>query len=269
MEMKCVGCGRCIQVCPQGAISPGKTRMSADGTTAVIVPHIDREKCVSCFTCAKACPAKSLYICGDEYSPEKLMERVRRERPFFERSSGGVTVSGGECLNQIDFLEDFLKLCKAEGIHTAVDTTGFAQYENIKRILPYTDLFLYDLKFMDSELHKRFTGVPNELILDNAKKIAADGGKLQVRIPIVPPFNDSDEMVREFGRFIASLGKEAIDTVQLLLYHKLGVVKWERLGRDPDIKDPIYDEVYVPTDERMHEIKDILEKEYDLPVTIH
>ncbi|MDR0862913.1 MAG: glycyl-radical enzyme activating protein [Oscillospiraceae bacterium] len=264
MEIKCVGtekCGRCLSVCPNGAISLGDKKRSATGDE-VQLPKVDRKKCTDCGACAAACSAKALYMCGTEYTVDELMERIRREVPFFKTSGGGVTVSGGECLSQPEFLLELLKRCKDEGIHTAVDTTGFARWELIEKVLPYADIFLYDLKNMDSELHVKGTGVPNELILENAKKIAAAGGKFQIRIPVMTLYNDSVEMFDEYGKFIKELG-DAVDVVQLLPYHNLGVVKWERLGRDhPAI------EITPPTDALMQARKAQLET-FGLPVIIH
>ncbi|MBQ8975093.1 MAG: glycyl-radical enzyme activating protein, partial [Oscillospiraceae bacterium] len=182
--------------------------------------------------------------------------------PFFKRSGGGVTVSGGECLCQPDFLLAILKQCKEEGIHTAVDTTGFAPWSSIEKVLPYTDIFLYDLKNMDSRLHKMATGVPNELILENAQKIAKAGGKFQIRIPMIPLFNDSQESFEQFGKFILTLG-DAVEVVQLLPYHKLGTVKWERLQKHNKVFESI-----PPKDELVQARKAYLES-LGLNVMIH
>jgi pyruvate formate lyase activating enzyme len=169
-------------------------------------------------------------MCGTDYTVGELMELVRRDKPFFKTSGGGVTVSGGECLCQPEFLLAFLAACKSEGVHTAVDTTGFAPWGAMEAILPYADLFLYDIKHTDSALHRRGTGAPNELILENARKLAAAGGKLQIRVPVLTLYNDSAEAFEALGGFVKSLG-DAVEAVQLLPYHNLGVVKWERLGR--------------------------------------
>ena len=257
MEVKCVGiekCGQCLNVCPHDAIKPGKKKAALTGDQEEItLVTVDRHKCDNCGKCADACTSKALYMCGTDYTLDEIMERVRRDIPFFQRSGGGVTISGGECLWQVEFLEAVLKQCKAEGIHTAVDTTGYAKWENIERILPYTDLFLYDLKSMDSALHKQVTGVPNELILENAKKIAEHGGKFQIRIPTIPMVNDSKEAFDEVGKFICELG-DSVEIVQLLPYHNLGVVKWDRLGRDHPALEAV-----PPTDEKMQGFKAQLE----------
>ena len=265
MSMKCVGvdkCGNCLNVCPNDAISLGAKKMSATGDEEIQLVTVDRSKCDNCGKCAEACTSKALYMCGTDYTVDEVMERIRRDVPFYNRSGGGVTISGGECLCQPEFLLEVLKRCKAEGIHTAVDTTGFAPWSSIEPILPYTDLFLYDLKQMDPDLHKQVIGVPNPLILENARKIAAAGGKFQIRIPIIPMFNDSKKSFDEVGKFICELG-DAVEIVQLLPYHKLGTVKWERLQRNHPIL-----EAEPPKDELVQARKEQLEA-MGLKVMIH
>ncbi|HHX73782.1 MAG TPA: glycyl-radical enzyme activating protein [Firmicutes bacterium] len=237
MEVKCEGiekCGKCLTACPQGAISPGENKKSLQHNTEIQVVHVDRSKCDNCGACTAACLPKALYLCGTDYTVEEIMEIIRRDVPFYRQSGGGITLSGGECLCQPRFVLEVLKRCKAEGIHTAVDTTGYVDWKHIEAILPYTDLFLYDLKQMNSELHKRVIGVPNGRILENARKIAAAGGKLQIRIPVIPRFNDSVNAFAAAGRFILELG-DAVEVVQLLPYHTLGVVKYERLQKEAPV----------------------------------
>ena len=265
MEIKCVGiekCGNCLNVCPHDCIKPGKKKLDLQSNQEITLVHTDRTNCDNCGKCAEVCTAKALYMCGTDYTLEEVMQRVRRDMPFFKRSGGGVTVSGGECLCQHEFLLEILKQCKAEGIHTAVDTTGFAPWSSIEPVLPYTDLFLYDLKNMDSRLHKLATGVPNELILENAQKIAKAGGKFQIRIPMIPLFNDSQESFEQFGKFILTLG-DAVEVVQLLPYHKMGTVKWERLQRHNKVFESV-----PPKDELVQARKAYLES-LGLNVMIH
>ena len=241
MEIKCTGlakCGRCLNVCPHDAISPGRMRMELDGSGEIQLPAVDRTKCDNCGACANACAAKALYMCGTDYTVDDIMERVRREVPFFKRSGGGVTISGGECLCQPEFTTEVLKRCKDEGIHTAVDTSGFAAWEAFESVLPYTDMFLYDIKGINGDLHKQVIGVPNGLILENARKIASAGGKLQIRLPLIPMYSDSAEAFDEIGKFILELGG-AVEVVQILPYHNLGTVKWERLQTNNPIFEAI------------------------------
>jgi pyruvate formate lyase activating enzyme len=265
MEMKCVGtgkCGRCLDACLKEAVSEGAGKTSPVDGSEIRTVVVDRDKCDNCGACASACAAKALYMCGIDYTVDEVMERIVRDVPFFTRSGGGVTLSGGECLDQPDFALALLNACKEKNIGTAVDTTGDVDYGRISAILPYTDLFLYDLKNMDSALHKTVVGVPNGRILENARKIALGGGKLQVRIPVIPRFNDSAASFEAVGRFLVELGP-AVEVVQLLPYHRLGTVKWERLQR----KAPAV-EADIPSEDLIDARKKQLET-LGLPVMVH
>jgi pyruvate formate lyase activating enzyme len=230
MSIRCLGmdtCGMCLGVCPHGCISRGSVSHNAAGDE-IVFPEVDKTNCDECGLCAKACRATALYMCGNDMTLEEVLHRIDRDMPFYEDSGGGVTVSGGECLSQPDFTVELLKRCKELGVHTAVDTTGFVPWDVVQRALPFTDMFLYDLKCMDSTLHQRVIGVPNELILENALKIAEAGGKLWIRIPVMPLFNDSEEHFKAYGEFLCRL-RNAVVLVQLLPYHKMGISKYDRL----------------------------------------
>ena len=263
--MRCQGTtlceSRCIKACPKGAIEPAEQREDAKTGEMLQMVHVKRDICDNCGDCAKVCYPKALYICGEDYTVERLAQRLLQDRKFYERSGGGITISGGEALSQADFTVAILRRMKEAGIHTALDTTGFASWETVERTLPWTDLYLYDLKHMDSEKHKQIIGVPNEPILDNARRLAAAGKKLQVRIPVIPMFNNDAENIRKTAAFVKELG-DAVTVVQLLPYHNLGVTKYLRISDKPVA------EATPPSDAQMQRLKGIME-EYGLNVTIH
>jgi pyruvate formate lyase activating enzyme len=231
-ERKCIGideCGRCLDCCPNDAISAAREPASAGGTGASVrAVHVDWQRCDDCGACAESCPAGALSMWGKRYTVREVVDRVVRDRPFFERSGGGVTISGGEPLSQATFTTALLKAFKDQGLHTALDTTGYAPWSVMEGTLGFTDLYLLDLKCMDPRTHREVVGVPNELILDNARKLAQRGALIQVRIPLIPRFNDTMEAMEALGRFISSLGS-AVTLVQLLPYHAMGVSKRERI----------------------------------------
>ncbi|MBN1832715.1 MAG: glycyl-radical enzyme activating protein [Deltaproteobacteria bacterium] len=265
IAMRCVGldeCTKCLDACTKEAISPGKTTQHAVTQKPIRHIRIDRTICDNCGDCAKVCYRNALYMCGTDYTVEDLLSRLIKDKPFYDQSGGGVTISGGEPLSQPEFVLQLLKRLKECGIITAVDTTGYTRYEMIKRILPYTDLFLYDIKHMDSATHKTVTGVPNGPILKNAERLAKDGGKMQIRIPVIPEFNDSPESIRKTGEFCKSLGA-AVTVIQLLPYHNMGVMKYQRI----DDSKPVF-EVEPPSDEKIQSLKELLEN-LGLPVTVH
>ncbi len=265
MSMRCLGVdackSRCINACTKGALELGGKRTNVVDNEEIQMVHVKRDLCDNCGDCADKCYAEALYLCGKDYTVEELVNRLLQDRNFYENSGGGVTISGGEALMQIDFVEAVLKRLKEEGIHTALDTTGFAKWEVISRTIPYTDLYLYDLKHMDSKKHEATVKVPNEPILENAKKLAENGAKLQIRIPVIPLFNDDEANLRATAEFCKELG-DAVTMVQLLPYHNMGTMKYLRISDEPVA------EATPPSDEKMNRIKEMF-VEYGLPATIH
>ena len=233
MEIKCVGIekdgGPCLSACPSGAISPGKTAVSPLTNESVTYPEVDRTLCTGCLTCTTVCPSKALYDTLRKMRVEDVVSVVAQDRRYYEKSGGGVTISGGEPMSQFPFTLALAKRLKEEGFHVALDTTGFAPFEQFQELMPFIDLFLYDLKHMDSEKSRVLTGVPNERILENAGKIAAAGGIFQIRYPVIPTCNDDAENVRKTAEFCKELSG-AVDVVQILPYHRLGATKYARLG---------------------------------------
>lgn len=187
---------------------------------------------------------------GEDTTVEKVMEIVEKDRTYYRRSGGGLTLSGGESLVQPAFARDLLRAAKESGINTAMESTACAKYEVIETILPYLDTYLMDIKHMNSVKHKEFTGMPNELILENAKKIAASGmTELVIRVPVIPGFNDRQDEIEAIARFAGSL--PGVKKMHLLPYHRLGQDKYEGLGREYLMKD-----ILPPSNEHMQGLLD-------------
>ncbi|HID55249.1 TPA: glycyl-radical enzyme activating protein [Candidatus Poribacteria bacterium] len=220
---RCIGCGRCLDLCPQGA-------HRFDGGRHLI----EWEDCLGCGSCAEGCYSEALRIAGREVSVEEVMREVLSDRPFYETSGGGMTLSGGEPLAQPQFSLALLQAAKSEGIHTALDTSGFAPWETFEELLPFTDLILYDLKHMDERRHVELTGVSNGRILENLRRLDNAGKRIWVRIPLVPGYNDEDSNYHALGRFLSGL--ENVEQIHILRYHKLAESKYENIGRSYPLK---------------------------------
>ena len=168
---------------------------------------------------------------GHDVTVREVMKEVKKDAPYYRRSGGGVTLSGGESLGQPDFAVALLRACKEEGYTTAMESTAYAPFQTIERYLPYLDTYLMDIKHTDSKKHKAFVGQPNDLVLENAKKIAESGKThLVIRVPVIPTFNDQPEEIRSIARFAATL--PGVDEIHLLPYHRLGYDKYKGLGRE-------------------------------------
>lgn len=210
---RCTHCGYCLHLCPQAAVSP-------DGQT-------NRTRCTVCGACALACPHDARQICGREEETDTLLQIILRDRAYYEQTGGGLTVSGGECLLQPDALHELLLGAHNAGISTAVDTAGSVAWENFEKVLPVTDLFLYDIKCITPELHKKLTGSENSLILQNYLRLLETGKRVIVRIPIIPGYND---IANEMERVAVFLRAHAPEKIEPLPYHRLGEGKNAALG---------------------------------------
>lgn len=232
-ENRCILCGDCATACPNNAISFADDLRIWDSTL-----------CLLCGVCAEACPTEAIQLVGKTSILDEIMAEIEKDVIYYDQSGGGVTFSGGEPLQQIDFLAALLQRCKEYEIHTAVDTSGLAAWKHFERILPYTDLFLYDLKLMDEEKHRQFTGVSNRLILENLQKLTEASAKVRVRIPIIPNINDDEENIHATKDFLVELGK--IQQVDLLPYHNIASDKYHRMAHEYALKN-----VQTPSNERM------------------
>lgn len=224
---KCLKCGLCATACLEGAIS------SVEGT-----PVLDSSHCVICGRCSKRCPAEALELVGKEMTVAEVLAEIEKDRIFFDESGGGVTFSGGEPLLQAEFLLPLLQSCRQRGIHTAVDTSGHAPWQVLSKASEFTNVFLYDIKHMDSMRHEDFTGVPNDLILENLKRLSAIHQDIRLRVPIIPGLNDDLENLLLTSRLAVDLG---IFQVHILPYHSIGRDKYARIGevyRLPDLAEP-------------------------------
>ncbi len=214
---KCISCGRCVPACPTGA------QELRDEERKILW-----EKCTHCGECPHVCPSTALQMIGYERSPEALYREVKKDRAYFINSGGGVTLSGGEPAGQPEFVESFLRLCKDGGIATALDTSGFFEWSSMERSIQLIDLFLYDLKHMDEQLHVKLTGVSNKLILDNLKELAAEGKKIIVRVPVIPGYNDSIANMRHCAQFLSA---NRVKRVDLLPFNVAAGSKYVHIGK--------------------------------------
>lgn len=243
---KCTGCGACAAVCPNHAV----TVKERGGKMAEFT---DRSICTECGLCVEACPSEAREIAGKEQTVSEVLEKVLRDKLFIDASGGGMTVSGGECLMHPDFTEALLFAAKEKGLHTAVESCSFASRAVVDQVFKYVDLGLLDIKHMDSAVHKKLTGVPNEVILDNIRHVYHDlHVPVIIRVPVIPGYNDSDENIAATARFAAEkLGPDV--AVHLLPYHRLGDSKKESLGEEVTLH------IEVPSDEHMQHLKSIVE----------
>lgn len=238
---KCVLCGTCEKVCPKKAIKIENGVLTTD-----------MNKCDFCGECVINCMYGAREIVGKEYTVDEVLNAVLKDKVFYEESGGGVTVSGGEPLMQIDFVEELLKRLKEENVHTAVDTSGAVSFEILERAAKYTDLFLFDLKVMDDEKHIEYIGASNKNIIENLKKLAKIHNNINLRMPIIEGVNADVSHIEKVLELIEDLN---IKKVNLLPYHDIAKHKYKKLGR-------IYEEAKMskPSDEKMNSFKDMFAK---------
>jgi len=221
---KCIKCGICVAACPVKALT-----LTQEGIVT------DKALCILCGKCAEVCPAKAIEMSGYYTTVAALMDIIEKERIFFDQSGGGVTFSGGEPLLQPEFLMELLDECGRRGIHRAIDTAGLVDARVLLDVAKRTDLFLFDLKMMDSARHKEWTNTGNEKILGNLKALAEAGANIIVRIPVIEGVNDDDANIEETAKFIARLAGEK-KQVNLIPYHPIAQTKYQRLGKPGDFK---------------------------------
>jgi pyruvate formate lyase activating enzyme len=215
---RCIGCGECFRRCAHGA------HVLIDGQH-----HFDRQKCVGCGACADTCYAQALVLAGECKTVEEVVEVVLRDRPFYETSGGGVTLSGGEPLLQLEFSHAILERCHEEGLHTAIETAANFPWAHVASILPVTDLIMVDIKLIDADRHKKHTGVSNRRILANVRHLGQVATPLIVRTPIIPGVNDNAQDVVAIASFVATLPN--LQYYELLPFHPLARGKYDSLQR--------------------------------------
>jgi len=217
-QTKCIKCGKCAKKCPAEAIRfDYKTHE----------PTFLRDKCTLCGKCAVICLNDALSVCGREVSTDEVFAEIKKDISFYKMTGGGMTISGGECLLYPGFTAELLEKCSNAGIHTAADTSGDVPWESFERVLPYTDLFLYDIKCITPSLHREFTGVDNTRILENYKRLLSVGAHVHVRVPMIPECSANDT---EFSKIAEFLHENPPKKAELLPYHAMGENKYRALG---------------------------------------
>lgn len=248
---KCTGCGWCAGICTQKAV------IMAQG-----MPMLDRKKCVGCGSCVMECLESARSLSGECKTVKQLLEAGEKDQMFYEESGGGVTLSGGEVMAAQSF-EEILELCRGffeKGISVFIDTCGFAPWERFEKILPYVTAFLYDIKAMNPETHKKWVGVDNGMILENLQRLSAAGADIRLRLPLVSGINDSREDIKAVLQLL-QVGIH-VRKIHLLPYHDIGKNKYARLGRD-------YDEALLapPSPEHLEELAELL-RQTGVPVVM-
>lgn len=243
LQNRCLGCGTCVELCPEKALC-----LNLNGKIV-----ISKEKCQMNLKCFDKCPHSAYKKYGTFMSVDKLMREISKDEIFYFHSGGGVTFSGGEPLMQPEFLEEIMKACKLRGIHTAIETSLYSPYSNIEKTLPYLDALYVDIKHMDNNAHEKYTGVKNDLILNNILKVDASlrPVKIHVRIPLIPTINDTRENLLSIVDFCKGIKK--LEEIELLPYHRLGIETYKHLGLKYKLSD-----IAVPAIDRIKESTDFM-----------
>lgn len=246
---KCTACGRCLPACPNQAISVFFPKNPEDKPYAVT----DRTLCTNCGKCIDACPSEAREIAGKDMTVEEVIGEVLKDKLFLTTSGGGMTISGGEALAHADFSAALFQAAHENGLHTAIETCSFASRNVIDKVFPHVDLGLLDIKHMNSDIHKKLTGVPNEQILDNIKHVHNDLHiPVIIRIPTIPGYNADEANIAATAQFVRDeLGTDV--AIHLLPYHQLGESKTESLG------ESVFDTIPVPDNDFMENLKQIVE----------
>jgi pyruvate formate lyase activating enzyme len=248
-EERCIGCMECVKACLNHAITAAEDKLKWEAAN-----------CVYCKACARACPSQAVEFIGKTMSVEDVVAEIAKDTLFYDESRGGVTFSGGEPLMQPSFLEELLKACGNLDLHRTVDTCGYADTRTLLKIATYTELFLYDLKHMDPEIHYRYTRVPNEIILTNLKCLSRQGARIIIRLPLIPGINNDSENIERTGAFLSSLA--GVNQVNILPYHPTAEAKYKNLGVNYKAAG-----IERPPRDQLESIARQLEK-YDLQVNI-
>lgn len=219
IKSKCIHCGKCIKKCPEHHIIQNDDMVFL------------REGCTACGECAKVCPSLALELCGEEKNIEEVFGEIKKDLHYYFMSGGGVTFSGGECLLQADFVMQIAGKCKEDKINTAIESSLFVPYENVKKVIPYIDLFFVDLKIPDFEKHRRYTGKDNRLIIDNIVRLSKEHNNIILRIPIIPGVNDSKDDITGLAEIIKTFGC-GVKKVELLKYNTLAEEKYVAVGKE-------------------------------------